>query len=100
LEAMQSKQAQNIGRKDYLANSSADWWSQIWKHYWLNFEVLVGGLACRARCWQCHGELDADNAMESSMLTMESSMRTMPCLMPTVLEFGSPELATMCTTGC
>ncbi|XP_064630234.1 probable ATP-dependent RNA helicase DDX41 [Lineus longissimus] len=25
LEAMQSKQAQNIGRKDYLANNSADW---------------------------------------------------------------------------
>ncbi|XP_050398804.1 probable ATP-dependent RNA helicase DDX41 isoform X1 [Patella vulgata] len=25
LEAMQNKQAQNIGRRDYLANSSADW---------------------------------------------------------------------------
>ncbi|ESO91087.1 hypothetical protein LOTGIDRAFT_163615 [Lottia gigantea] len=25
LEAMQTKQAQNIGRRDYLANSSADW---------------------------------------------------------------------------
>lgn len=27
LEAMQNKQASNIGRRDYLANNSADWWS-------------------------------------------------------------------------
>lgn len=25
LEAMQNKQASNIGRRDYLANNSADW---------------------------------------------------------------------------